>query len=392
MNEKTPLNRLNQPIPDKCPLSEAIVWLITECLPIDLDDYKSISTPSLNWYREKSPSSFLDESAPEYISASDSNGQIIEIDWGDFSAAKNKLLVAIRNKDIRAWGLYDDFHVEQPEKLERINQQITDIWDTSYKEVYLMQLLDNTINAVPANMWSWELVDWFENILHSPLSCDKYFQFSDVIISTKDLFEKFSDKNSTLNLQKKERFWIPISQGLSLILTGKHSSELSANNQIYYEKESELIRMLRNGKLSAEGYSGGNLEVIENTSWTSDSDLINNRIGHSYYDIHVDENEIRSLFEIPQIDETFLKASSTLTTSQSKLERRGAPSKYDWEEFFTEIIVLADLDSLPDLQADLEREMAAWCLDKWGKEPSPSTIRRKVNAIYNHPRKAGGSE
>ena len=38
--------------------------------------------------------------------------------------------------------------------------------------------------------------------------------------------------------------------------------------------------------------------------------------------------------------------------------RRGRPTKYDWDAFFAEIAVRADLDSLPETQADLVRDMA----------------------------------
>lgn len=66
---------------------------------------------------------------------------------------------------------------------------------------------------------------------------------------------------------------------------------------------------------------------------------------------------------------------------------RGRPPKYNWPEFYAEIAVLADLDGLPERQAELERQMAEWCQEKWGQEPSESEIRKHVSPIYNHPRK-----
>jgi len=68
-------------------------------------------------------------------------------------------------------------------------------------------------------------------------------------------------------------------------------------------------------------------------------------------------------------------------------ERRGRKSIYNWEEFLTEVAVRADLDGLPEKQSTLEQEMASWCLENWGKEPSISVIRKRISKIYNHERK-----
>lgn len=74
--------------------------------------------------------------------------------------------------------------------------------------------------------------------------------------------------------------------------------------------------------------------------------------------------------------------------AQEPLKNRGgAPPKYDWEAFYLEISIIADLDGLPDTQADLERLMADWCLNLWRKEPSSSRLKAKISKIYNDPRK-----
>ena len=75
------------------------------------------------------------------------------------------------------------------------------------------------------------------------------------------------------------------------------------------------------------------------------------------------------------------------TEATTAFNRPGRKPKYDWDAFFAEIVVRADLDGLPDTQAELERTMADWCLDSWGEQPSESTIRSKVALIYKHPRK-----
>ncbi len=57
--------------------------------------------------------------------------------------------------------------------------------------------------------------------------------------------------------------------------------------------------------------------------------------------------------------------------------KRGRPPKWDWRAF-NEQVILRARRGLPDKQAALEAEMAGWCLEVWGDEPSPSQIRDHV--------------
>jgi hypothetical protein len=69
--------------------------------------------------------------------------------------------------------------------------------------------------------------------------------------------------------------------------------------------------------------------------------------------------------------------------ASSVSERRGRRPKYSWDDFFYEIIRRANLpDGLPSSQADFEREIAEWCVNKWGEEPSESVLREKISTIY----------
>ncbi len=76
--------------------------------------------------------------------------------------------------------------------------------------------------------------------------------------------------------------------------------------------------------------------------------------------------------------------------SVSGQSRKGRKPLYDWDNFFCEIAVRADLDGLPATQAELEKEMASWCLSTWGKEPGESTLRSKISPIYDHLRRSKG--
>jgi hypothetical protein len=74
--------------------------------------------------------------------------------------------------------------------------------------------------------------------------------------------------------------------------------------------------------------------------------------------------------------------------SRARTGRRGRPLEYDWDAFYVEVVVRADLDYLPEKQAELEQAMAEWCSEHWGEVPGESTLRGKLSPIYSHPRKA----
>jgi hypothetical protein len=68
--------------------------------------------------------------------------------------------------------------------------------------------------------------------------------------------------------------------------------------------------------------------------------------------------------------------------------RSGRKPEYDWEGFYVEIAVIADLDGLPDTQAHLTDRMRHWCSEEWDKVPSESRLKEKISRIYNHKRKS----
>ncbi len=62
--------------------------------------------------------------------------------------------------------------------------------------------------------------------------------------------------------------------------------------------------------------------------------------------------------------------------------RRGRPPEHDWEAFWIEAVSRADIDGLPERQADFERQMADWFEHEQGKAPSDSQIREKAGKLY----------
>jgi hypothetical protein len=162
------------------------------------------------------------------------------------------------------------------------------------------------------------------------------------------------------------------------------------------EAKSNLPRAFRNNLIDTRGrsrkFTGHDTQTVLDGSawdgavvhWDSSSYSIDGSDRKGVIDI-VDV-EIRCHDLIKWIGEDGKEAPSASTPQN----RSGAKPQYKWEEFYIEISIIADLDGLPDIQAELEKEMANWCLENWGKEPSESTIRAKISPIYNHPRKNQG--
>jgi hypothetical protein len=62
---------------------------------------------------------------------------------------------------------------------------------------------------------------------------------------------------------------------------------------------------------------------------------------------------------------------------------RGRPPKWDWEEFWIQTVLLADMpDGLPEKQSAFEENMAQWFTDTVGDSPPQSQIREKAGKLY----------
>jgi hypothetical protein len=63
-------------------------------------------------------------------------------------------------------------------------------------------------------------------------------------------------------------------------------------------------------------------------------------------------------------------------------DRRGRPRRYDYQSFYAAIIVRADLDGIPEKQAELARDMALWCQAYWGEAPGDTWMKEQLSPIY----------
>jgi hypothetical protein len=178
------------------------------------------------------------------------------------------------------------------------------------------------------------------------------------------------------------------------------------------EHKGELLQALLSGRVRAEGifWGEGGSPYFEDedrtlqlrpdfwernaVSWKESRLQAPNWFGApgAFNYITVSTSELMEMFPHPSEPapvslDTTGNSSQKKTTPTPTTAQRGRPEKYNWTEFYVEVIVRADLDNLPESQAELERSMADWCEQKWGIQPGDSTIREKISPIYNHLRK-----
>ena len=170
----------------------------------------------------------------------------------------------------------------------------------------------------------------------------------------------------------------------------------------------DLLLALMSGRLKAEGILWGDENEFESRTadlspnfwevgevdWQKSRLQVPNQPGRSgaFDIIKVTTSKLMEVFPDPSVPAQIERLDAELDTMNANTPtptttKRGRPPIYDWSAFFAEIIVRADLDGLPDSQAELERSMADWCQDQWGASPGDSTIREKISPIYNHFRK-----
>jgi len=67
---------------------------------------------------------------------------------------------------------------------------------------------------------------------------------------------------------------------------------------------------------------------------------------------------------------------------QATQPRRGAPSKYDWDDIWVELCAMIFLEGIPETQAELVQHVAAWLEAQGKRVPDDSTIKKKIKPLW----------
>ena len=72
--------------------------------------------------------------------------------------------------------------------------------------------------------------------------------------------------------------------------------------------------------------------------------------------------------------------------------RRGAPSKYDWDDIWVELCAMIFLEGIPETQAELVQHVAAWLEAQGKRVPDDSTIKKKIKPLWQRLRLESSSQ
>jgi hypothetical protein len=74
--------------------------------------------------------------------------------------------------------------------------------------------------------------------------------------------------------------------------------------------------------------------------------------------------------------------------SPHQLNKGGRPRNPSWDDFYTEIICIANtVEGLPSPRARLIKQMLEWCSSNWSEEPGESVVEQRIYKIYNAAKK-----
>lgn len=68
--------------------------------------------------------------------------------------------------------------------------------------------------------------------------------------------------------------------------------------------------------------------------------------------------------------------------AEAECKRRGAPSRYEWDDIWVELCAMIFLDGLPETQAELVQHIGSWLEAKGKPVPDDSTIKKKIRPLW----------
>ncbi len=205
----------------------------------------------------------------------------------------------------------------------------------------------------------------------------------------------------------------------------EHFGKLKHGDKWEAEKASsqqEFQQLLFEGTVPAEHFIGGRFFSLESSIWGTveterifETEQASRSVGNEYFPdvvygpVLIKQSSIDALFDGDSDDPSRSSKGETAKTGTGDAglidddvpvdeqtvvpdvihqprPERGRPPKYLWDDFWREVVRIADLDGLPETQAELEEVMAQWCEDNWNEQPGTSTIREKIAPCYQRDR------
>ena len=162
-----------------------------------------------------------------------------------------------------------------------------------------------------------------------------------------------------------------------------------------HKVETALVEAFHDGKIRTRGrcrsyFAHERLDDVARSSWDRVSVVWQANKFTIFYGrdpLHIFSDVVVCREDLAKWINGAMGIGQHLTAKAVQSNKGGRPRKYDWDAFHREVIRLANLpDGLPETQAELERQMAAWCNLNWDGEPSEGVLKEKVRLIFQHVR------
>ncbi len=195
-------NRLEQDVPEKCPLADALAFLLTEAMPLAIEDHQRLAVSNFMSYLDQDMGSctWINE-------AFCPSGKFIQISDAKVTEAQAKLLAAVMRGQIRCWGYLRPIAKDYLDKGEQPFHRTSIAWFSLKKRLEeeekkipdaFMLGIDGD-HEIPHNCWSKCCIGWNDNALHEPIyevdENETLYQFSNVVLDTEAVFQLFGSED-----------------------------------------------------------------------------------------------------------------------------------------------------------------------------------------------------
>lgn len=231
-------NRLFHPVPKNCPLSEAICWIAAGALPLSFSDISKTRHHPLLPFLGNSPHSYT---------LYNYQNEKIEVSNAELIMAKDQLLISLINNELDLYG-----HLSETIKISIPRPVVSsippppstsiqlDIWKKIIKEKISNKTIRDQPVKIPTDLLNWDYSSWMNNNLACPHEITPGYSFSQLFVSTKNLFSHFAEKGY---LSKREMKVFGVEPNPPIKTQGRPRL---VNREIWLE---ELIVMFLSGEI-----------------------------------------------------------------------------------------------------------------------------------------------
>jgi hypothetical protein len=153
----------------------------------------------------------------------------------------------------------------------------------------------------------------------------------------------------------------------------------------------KVRRWIHLGRVPVKGLlPGGHLVSIPNhvwaasdaNRWVATGKASYRSSGHTTVEwVLVQSQSLTEALQSASVPSTLEPAQPLTQKPAAAMNIGGRPRRWDWEGVLIAMTAVVHNEGVPALQADMERRMRAWFMDKTGNAPAPSEIRKRARRL-----------